>query len=508
MSRFSGSVSNEKYDQKSLCVNDQEYIFKVLINKLYLNKKEIEEVIYFFVQNSMNYHVFNLDEEVIFVLKKSESSSLSLSIGYPFPLHTIRKVGPIDNVIIDFYIRGKIVRNSQRSQLLKELDKKYEVQCINLGNKTHFKETFRNKAKKYKNKNLAYYDMYRFIGDSIINTWMVDEFVEYFSPKDLVLFSRNYSHLSRFYKTNKLNNYEQLINYDVVVIADLIDISNGETQNIICNMQGNGLYIILSRNIFIEKKDNKMFVYYFESDYTLFNTQNIYPYMKCVVNDFIDSKKGYRLANFVKRQPILKTIFFNPYASLIQKSLTYEESVSIIERLNKNGYDVLIPFGHTSETIKKSHMISQKSRCKTIDTKNISELADFFLDKNIIVITVDSAISHLAAKCNNYCITLFRNGFWDKYSLQSLCNESPIGFSSYSYNQLPLIMKNMEMDIDQLEIILRVIYTKTLEPIKSNILRDIADKSLYQKLYEKGIEIEKLELDYKLRKITGEKDVL
>ena len=61
-----------------------------------------------------------------------------------------------------------------------------------------------------------------------------------------------------------------------------------------------------------------------------------------------------------------------------------------------------------------------------------------------LIITTDTALTHIATKYNIKNIVIFKSGFWDSMSLQSLAAESPMSFISENSCQLPVVLPQLE----------------------------------------------------------------
>ena len=89
-----------------------------------------------------------------------------------------------------------------------------------------------------------------------------------------------------------------------------------------------------------------------------------------------------------------------------------------------------------------------------------------------LVITVDTSITHLMTKKKIINLVIYKDGFWDDESYQSLSAESPIGFCSYSPYQLPIFYKNSMTDtIDELNALLSEI-VQSFENVKEKRYKD------------------------------------
>lgn len=506
MTRF--NIYEEEYDRKSLSKKEVNRIFEII----YLDSKKIvypilEKEIKKMNVNKLKYHIFNPNENFVVTIKKEKKDVIVFSIGYPFPIISEKKNNDLyPKYEINIYFRGTILRDIQQYYFLENLRKNNLVNIKHYYNETLFKQEFKKCAEIYKKSKMAFYDMYRFIGDSILNTYVLDSFVLFFDSLNVKVFSRNNEHLKSFYNTCNNKDISKIYDYDIIILTDYIDISNGEAQNIILNSKGIHLYLWLSRNIFIIQNQYKFDVYILHSDYCLFNNQNIYKYMKRIVSSYIDASY---FKQFSKRKYLYKptfSIFLNPFSSLYKKSLCLDEIIKIICYLKEKGYHVYLPSGHNEYTKNIISKVNNKCECRIIELSNLSDLDYFFKQNNIIVISVDSAISHLALKSKKMCITLYRNNFWDKTSIQSICNESPIGFSSYSFNHIPLIINNNIFDnVRQINNILSFLNYDEYNTSGCVSLLNIIDDSLKEVVFNEEIDINLLLLENKLPNIRREK---
>ena len=351
--------------------------------------------------------------------------------------------GLFDGFCVNYYIRGNKLRNAQRMHLLEKLKENNKNCYIKY---CHFKYCLRLVLKRYikiiKPDTLYYLDLYRFLGDSFLSTYMLDAFTKEFNIKRSVVLSKNAQKLAGFYKTMDLNNWNKVLDNSVYVFSDLLDIDDACVHEFATKQAKNGIYILNSRNSFFIKNGNT--VQYFaikNKPDVLLTYGNIFTYMNRSVSSFIKAKLH------INKSPIkierIKRIYINPFSSLKQKSFSGRELSYLVKQLKKYFpyIDIFIPFGHDVKTKKYSAKYSKKLNIKILKDKGFYDLINKLRFNYIdLIITTDTALTHIVTKCNIKNIVIFKAGFWDPLSLQSLAAESPLSFISVNPYQLPIVL--------------------------------------------------------------------
>ena len=442
MSRFNVNVS--KFEQSSLSDNQIRMLFANLEKKLPHLINIAEHAIKHMLKNNLDYRLITVASDYVIVIRKTPSPNSSVCIGYPFPIISRKSdCGLFDGFCVNYYIRGNKLRNAQRTYLIQKLKKNNKSCCVKFCcSKYGLRLALQKYLKNVKPDTLYYLDLYRFIGDSFLSTYMLDAFVTEFGIKQSVVLSKQYSKLSGFYKAMDLNDWDRVSDNCVYVFSDLLDIDDAWVHEFAVKQAKNGIYILNSRNSFFVKTENS--VQYFsiknKSDILLMYG-NIFAYMNRCVSAFIKAKLN------VNKVPIqvkkIKRIYINPFSSSKQKSLSEQELSCLVKQLKTDFpyIDIFVPFGYDIETKKYSSACSKKLNLKRLQDKGFYDLINqLHLNRIDLIITPDTALTHVATKCNIKNIVIFKSGFWDSLSLQSLAAESPLSFISTNPCQLPIVL--------------------------------------------------------------------
>lgn len=280
------------------------------------------------------------------------------------------------------------------------LNEEYSVKIHEFSNKKNFKGELDKYVNTFFSKDLYYLDYYNFLGDSYLSSYMLDAFVNKYNFKNIKYISKNAEHLAIDYSV--IDMKKQSDNYShkasVYIIADLLDIDDGYVQKFLSNKNNIGIFILLSRNMFIIKDKNSIEIYKYKKDDVLLIKNNIFDYMDNCINCF-----GLKIKNLVKEK-ISKlekvNIYVNPYASSNEKSLVEEEIIKLLKHLNKNNLKIYFPYGHDNNTMTVTKKVCKKiDNLELIKSRNLIDLCELMNEKQInLVITVDTSITHLATK--------------------------------------------------------------------------------------------------------------
>ena len=484
MSRF--SVKEGKYDNFSLDEKQLSLLQDCLLN--HINKKLrkiVETEIKHMKENGKKYRLITPDEQFVILINKDYKNETKYCVGYPFPIAQFDIESISDEFSVKYFIRGKKLRKFQFNHLVDSLNEEYNVKTHDFSNKNEFKKEFDKYVNIFINEDLYYLDYYNFLGDSYLSSYMLDAFVNKYKFKNKKYVSKNAEHLAIDYSV--IDMKKQNDNYSnkecVYIIADLLDIDDGYVQKFLSNKNNAGIFILLSRNMFLIKNKDNVEIYKYKKDDVLLIKSNIFDYMNACINCF-----GLKIKNLDKEK-ISKfdkvNIYINPYASSNEKSLTEEEIIKLLNYLNKNNFKIYFPYGHDDNTMAITKKVCEQiNNLELIKSRNLVDLYKMICERQInLVITVDTSITHLATKKHMVNFVIYKDGFWDNESYQSLSAESPIGFCSYSPYQLPIFYK------DSISNTIRELDTALNEIVKSF-------KGAKEKKYKDYIELlSKLELE-------------
>lgn len=446
MSRFGVNVS--EFEQSSLSDDQTRELFAYIEKKIPKLINISKSVVKHMLRNHLDYRLITVSNDYVIVIRKSKTTESYICIGYPFPIISKKTDECLfDGFCVNYYIRGKRLRNAQRACLIRKL--RENNKCCDI--KYYYtKFGLRRALKRYItniSKNIVYYiDLYRFIGDSFLSMYMLDAFVKDFNAKHAIVLSNQASKLSGFYKTMSLNDWHKVQNNSIYIFSDLLDIDDAWVQKLATNQPKNGVYILNSRNSFFVKNSDA--VQYFaiknKSD-ILLTFGNIFSYMNRCISSFIKTKIKVKKATIRRKKT--KRIYINPFSSLEQKSLSEQELFCLVNQLKtKMPYiDIFLPFGHDQKIKKYSSKYSKKLQLKRLQDDGFYDLVHkLHLNHIDLIITPDTALTHIATKYNIKNIVIFKSGFWDSMSLQSLAAESPLSFISENSCQLPVVLPQIE----------------------------------------------------------------
>lgn len=226
MSRFNVNIS--EFEQSSLSDNQIRELFanmeKKLPDLINVSQKSIKSML----RHHLDYRLITIGDNYVIVIRKSDTSSSSICIGYPFPIISKNLSGHIfDGFRVSYHIRGKPVRDAQRMHLIQKLkdnNKQCSVQLYHT--KSGFRRALSQYIKNIKSPTLYYIDLYRFIGDSFLSTYMLDAFVKEFQIKQTVVLSNQASKLTGFYNTLELKDWSTVPENGIYVFSDLLDIDD------------------------------------------------------------------------------------------------------------------------------------------------------------------------------------------------------------------------------------------------------------------------------------------
>ncbi|MBR4507379.1 MAG: hypothetical protein IKP24_02485 [Alphaproteobacteria bacterium] len=444
MSRFNVNIS--KFEQSSLSDSQTRELFTYIEKKLPDLIRICGRAIKYVLRNNLDYRLITVGNDYVIVIRKTTKSSSSICIGYPFPI-MVKKIyqGLFDGFCVNYYIRGDKLRNAQRMHLLqklKENNKNFSIKFCH--SKFGLRFALQRYIKTLKPYTLYYLDLYRFIGDSFLSTYMLDAFAKELNIKQSIVLSQHAQKLSGFYKTMDLNDWDKVSDNGIYIFSDLLDIDDAWVHEFAVKQAKNGVYILNSRNSFFVKNEDTVQYFAIKNKPDILLTRgNIFAYMNRSISSFIKTKlhiykKTIKIEN-------IKRIYINPFSSSIQKSFSEQEMFYLVKQLKTDFpyVDIFIPFGYDVSTKIYSIKISKKLNLKRLKDKGFYDLINKLRSNHIdLIITPDTALTHIATKCNIKNIVVFKSGFWDPLSLQSLAAESPLSFISPNPYQLPIVLSS------------------------------------------------------------------
>lgn len=459
MSRF----TDQNHEYNDICLDEIGIsIMKDKLKQIVNTNKDMLINILDSYNPNISYRVFEISDNCMMVINKSDNPILYFCVGYPFPIYLeetyvdfLDRFSKKYKIEIKIFIRGKELRIEQKNYMERFLFSKFEkVQWNNINNIDVFSSICDEKIRKKIDYNRFYFDPYAFIGDSILGLSFIDFFNQKYGERDFVVFSKAQKHVKCFfeayeYKTQEIN--EKLTNYNIILMPDLIDNHLGKTLNTLSLLTPNTLVLILGRNILIEITGKSCTITNLVADDVLLLNQNINDYMfDCISPFFANKEKKFMNFDNCIHTRHKNGIFINPFSSTTDKDLTVEFVIELIDKIRQhNEHSIYISAGDGSQRInewlEKFRIYKDKKDFKNIEIlldKGLADLGNKLIEKVDACITTDTAVSHLITRLGLLNITIYKEGFWDINSLQSLSAESPIGFCSYNNNQFIAILNN------------------------------------------------------------------
>ena len=446
MTKF--SVTTSDFEKSSISEKQINFLFSVLEEKVRKLQKQKINLIKQMQDEHLNYRLKTIGKNFVMVITREQCSEEELCIGYPFPIISKTfKNSVLTPFRVKYFLRGEILRSAQKSNFIAKLRQSgFKVKETEYTFPKDFEKVLRDNIITKKIKYINYVDLYRFVGDSFLSTYMLDIFSRDYKINKQAVYSANYKHIAGFYESKSLAELESAHSESLFIFSDLLDIDDAMLQDFVTKSQKDGIYIVNSRNYFIVKSGkNTDFHSLKNKENVLLTKDNIFDYMKNCVRPFVKSVKLPEIkANLSSK---IAKIYINPYASLEQKSLSINEIENIVKTLKKilSDVEIFVPSGYNAETKKFSGKIKKAISVSLLEDSGIYNLYEKIKQNDIdLVITVDSAITHILTKFGIENIVLYKEGFWDAQSLQSLSAESPIAFCSSYYWQYPMVFKEKE----------------------------------------------------------------
>ena len=409
------------------------------------------------------YVLYEFSEECIIATHPSQYGSLSLNIGFPFPLHTnVCSINSINTsgLTVQIFLRGERIRCHQRL-MLKSLmpgpdknSKWKEIKSIqefeSLANKV-FKES----------KKLIYVDAYTYIGDSIISLYFIDQINKKFGTETIKIHSKAYSHLGAFFdclpaEPGDLRRTIEESGARTIVMPDLIDIHWAKRLEILESIKDLDLNVVLIGRNIIFKLGSQMVVQHLNKVDPLLRNKNVEDYMDDLLLPFIGSylPPTRQVPVFYTKDRI--SILLNAFSSLEGKNFSPEEFFTICSSLINMVPNIIIYVsggikGKESDFLwvskfKKILRVNGRpefnSNIKILYDTSLTDLAHKSRELKIsAVISVDTGIAHMFNRIGILTFTIYKESFWDRESIQSLISDSPIGFARYDPVFYPIVMR-------------------------------------------------------------------
>src|SRR3989344_4465023 len=213
------------------------------------------------------------------IILRMEGNEQLKTIGFPFPLVSYPlELDNIQDISINICLRGKPLRDFQRSKLVEELKQKVNVLFIEVDDISDFRKLTKQLCIKYKECN--YFDPYSFIGDSFIGLHLVENFVEQFNLKLRSIYSENYLNLNIVANAKGYVEASTVDKKNLAIFSDLVDTHWDRTKHLVKNLALKGIAsIIVGRNLLISPEDKNIKIYHYTGEDPLLKKENIEDYM-------------------------------------------------------------------------------------------------------------------------------------------------------------------------------------------------------------------------------------
>ena len=196
----------------------------ILNSYLIKNRGKIGALIEKFTKSNEAYRLIKPTEEFYIKLDKKRENESTKNIGFPFPLykenslnysHLINK-----GISIRFYFGGIQIRNKQRQDLIKNLSTNNNFKIKKINSLKKFRQITETIIKKHKK--FSYVDPFTFLGDSIISTYYLQNFIKRFNLQLTKIYSHWSKNLCLGPEVNSIENINQK-NSNLMIIGDFID---------------------------------------------------------------------------------------------------------------------------------------------------------------------------------------------------------------------------------------------------------------------------------------------
>lgn len=387
------------------------------------------------------YRILQFKDEYIIVLKLKSVTETVFCIGYPFPIieNNVSNSYVFNGASVRVCFHGMALRIAQKKHFMQELAKQCTLNRHIIRSEDEFRYDFKQSIQRY-GKTLWYFDSYRFIGDSILNTYMMDLLVQEYNLSP-VFVSRHNQHLSSLYNVLPIIDSEKkILPNQVYAYPDLLDNDSGWIYYHIIHNNLPGLYLFPGKNFFISKNNQHASVFSLDQNDIFLKEQNVFDYMYSCIKPFIEHIIPQYESVQINRDNLKAYLNFS--SSLQDKSLSLTEVQGLINILHIHGIEIWMSAGYNTESIQIANLMKRNNPyIHLIQTHDLSDIARLFTNSRInLVISPDSSICHLSVKQKIPTIILYKARYWDSHSLLSLSAESPLGFCGIDPHYLPILL--------------------------------------------------------------------
>jgi len=452
------------------------------------NKRVIKKDLFQFINSDLTYRNISYTKTFSLILLKEEDATTTFNIGYPFPMLSketkkyeflIRK-----GISLKFFLRGEPIRTKQRLNLFSDLSNQNIIKLIKIGSLKEFRNLTKKICKCYNS--FDYYDPYFFVGDSFIGTYLIYNFEDTFKIKLDKIYSNSYKHLKFAFDSNDFNANKINSKKGLCIIGDYIDFHWDKTTSLVKKLlKKDKLLILLGRNIIIEDREDIINVYHLDMEDHLLKNQNIEDYMDSLLKPYLIPKKFPQKINNISNL----NIFINPFGSekikilpknfiifFIKSLLNIFPEAKFILSKGLNSIDYHKKYINEIKVKIKKERLNSKIILKSYSS--LSEIAKDIKRNNISIgLTTDTSISHLFNFMGIINLSFFNSARWDKYSIQSLSSDSPLGFCRYSSTEIPIIFrqKNCDKIINNTIKIIKLIKDKNIGRLDKKLEKQIKE---------------------------------
>ena len=183
MSKF--KVNTTKFEKTSIFYQDMDRLFELLVSKIPKLDKTVNKSILKMKQTGHKYRLLTFGKDYVVVIRKSARAKSCV-----VEFFNIRGINRFRNIL-------SILRQQLNTQ------------------------------------SLYYVDLYRFLGDSFLSTYMLDVFIKDFNITQPYVLSRAAKHINGFYKAHDLTYWANVADNSIYVISDLLDKDDAWLQDIL-----------------------------------------------------------------------------------------------------------------------------------------------------------------------------------------------------------------------------------------------------------------------------------
>ena len=209
-------------------------LFELLVLKIPKLDKTVNKSILKMKQTGHKYRLLTFGKDYVVVIRKSARAKSCVALGYPFPLATRNCVNATRvGFDVSYYLRGQMLRQAQLSNLITRLKHRNRVEFFNIRSINRFRNILSILRQQLNTQSLYYVDLYRFLGDSFLSTYMLDVFIKDFNITQPYVLSRAAKHINGFYKAHDLTYWANVADNSIYVISDLLDKDDAWLQDIL-----------------------------------------------------------------------------------------------------------------------------------------------------------------------------------------------------------------------------------------------------------------------------------